>query len=82
MPTFYIIRHAHKEKGDFFNPRLRHQDEPISQQGQEESRRLWSYLCEKQISAIYISGYKRTGQTIEYVAKQLGITPVIDERLN
>ena len=82
MPTFYIIRHAHKEKGDFYNPRLRHQDEPISQQGQEQARKLWSYLCDQKISAIYISGYRRTGQTIEYVAKQLGITPVIDERLN
>lgn len=80
--TVYIIRHAHKEKGDFFNPRLRHQDEPISQMGQEQARKLWSYLCDKQISAIYISGYQRTGQTIAYVAEQLGITPVLDERLN
>ncbi len=31
--TFYIIRHAHKEQGNFYNPRLRHQDEPISQAG-------------------------------------------------
>ena len=23
MPTFYIIRHAHMELGDFYNPRLR-----------------------------------------------------------
>lgn len=82
MPIIYIIRHAHKEKGDFYNPRLRHQDEPISQQGREESLKLWSYLCDKQISAIYVSGYQRTAQTIEYVAKQLDITPVIDERLN
>src|SRR6266498_3235332 len=82
MPTFYIIRHAEKEKGDFYNPRLRQQDQPISQKGQEESRKLWSYLCDKQISAIYVSGYQRTGQTIEYVAKQVGIPPVIDERLN
>lgn len=82
MPTFYIIRHAHKEKGNSYNPRLRHQDEPINQQGQEEARKLWAYLCDKQISAIYVSGYQRTAQTIEYVARQLGITPVIDERLN
>jgi broad specificity phosphatase PhoE len=82
MTTVYIIRHAHKERGDFYNPRLRHQDQPISQQGQEESCKLWSYLCDKQISAIYVSGYQRTGQTIEHVAKQLGISPVIDERLN
>lgn len=82
MPTFYIIRHAHKEKGNFFNPRLRHQDEPISQVGQEQAGRLWSYLCDKHISAIYISGYQRTGQTIAYVAEQLGMTPIVDERLN
>lgn len=82
MPTFYIIRHAHKEKGDFYNPRLRHQDEPISQMGQEEARKLWLYLCDKEISAIYVSSYQRTRQTIEYVAQLLGIAPVIDERLN
>jgi broad specificity phosphatase PhoE len=82
MNSFYIVRHAHKEKGDFYNPRLRHQDEPISELGQEQSRRLWSYLCNKQISAIYISGYVRTAQTIEYVARQSGLIPVVDERLN
>ena len=80
--TVYIIRHAHKEKGEFFNSRLRHQDEPISQQGQEEARKLWSYLCDGRISAIYVSEYQRTAQTIEYVARQTGIAPVIDERLN
>jgi broad specificity phosphatase PhoE len=82
MTTCYIIRHAEKEKGDFYNPRLRHQDQPISQKGQAEALKLWSYLCDKGISAIYVSGYQRTGQTIEDAAKQLGITPVIDERLN
>ncbi|RPJ25199.1 MAG: histidine phosphatase family protein [Chloroflexi bacterium] len=82
MPSVYILRHAQKEKGDFYNPRLRHQDQPISQQGREESLKLWSYLCDKQISAIYVSGYQRTGQTIEHVAKQSGITPIADERLN
>jgi probable phosphoglycerate mutase len=82
MSTFYIIRHAHKEKGDFYNPRLRHRDQPISQKGREESRKLWSYLCDKNISAIYVSSYQRTAQTIEFVARQLGIAPIIDERLN
>jgi broad specificity phosphatase PhoE len=82
MPTFYIIRHAEKEKGGFYNPRLRHQDQPISQRGREASLKLWSYLCDKQIAAIYVSGYQRTGQTIEHVAQQLGITPVMDDRLN
>ena len=40
MPTFFIIRHAHKEHGDFYNPRLRHQDEPIGQMGHEASHNL------------------------------------------
>jgi broad specificity phosphatase PhoE len=82
MCIIYILRHAHKEKGNFINARLRHQDEPISERGQEEARKLWSYLCDKDISAIYTSGYLRTAQTIAYVAERAGIPPVIDERLN
>ena len=82
MTTFYIIRHAHKELGPYYHPRLRHQDEPISQQGQEEARKLWLYFCDRQILAIYVSGYQRTAQTIEHVAKQSAIAPTIDERLN
>lgn len=80
--TIYVIRHAEKNRGDFYNPHLRHQDEPISQEGQEQARKLWSYFCDKQISAIYISAYQRTCQTAEYVAQQSGICPIIDERLN
>ncbi len=80
--TVYIIRHAEKEKGEFRVPGLPHQDQPLSQKGREEAHKLWSYLCDKQISAIYVSRYQRTGQTIEYAAQQLGITPVVDDRLN
>ena len=82
MPTFHIIRHAQKEKGNFYNQHLRHQDEPISEQGQAQARKLWSYLCDKDISAIYVSGYQRTMQTIDDVARQLGMPPIVDERLN
>jgi len=82
MPIFYILRHAHKESGGFYNPRLRHQDEPISQRGKEEARKLWGYLCDKEISTIYVSAYQRTSQTIEYFAERSGIKPRMDERLN
>lgn len=82
MTTFYILRHAHKEFGGHYNPALRHQDEPITIQGREASHRLWSFFCDKEIPGIYISRYLRTAQTIEYVAAQLNITPVVDERLN
>lgn len=80
--TIYILRHAHKEQGDYYNSRLHHQDEPISHAGRADSLRLWPYLCDKQLSAIYISGYQRTAQTIEFVAEQSNLTPIVDERLN
>jgi broad specificity phosphatase PhoE len=82
MPTVYIIRHAEKEKGEFRVAGLPHQDQPLSQRGWEQSRKLWDYLCDKQIAAIYVSRYQRTTQTIEYVAEQLGITPLVDDRLD
>jgi broad specificity phosphatase PhoE len=82
MTTFYILRHAHKEIGDYYNPILRHQDEPITAKGKEAAHQLWPFFSDKQISAIYISCYLRTAQTIAHVASQLGIAPVVDERLN
>ncbi len=82
MTTFHIVRHAAKESGDFFDPRLRHQDEPISTQGRAEAQRLCAYFDGKAIAAIYISEYQRTRLTIEPVARQLNLSPLIDKRLN
>lgn len=82
MTTFYILRHADKESGDFYNIQLRHQDQPISQKGQLQAQKLVSFFSDKPISAIYISAYRRTGQTIEYVAQAHQLTPIMDERLN
>ena len=39
--AFYILRHADKEQGKFYNSRLRHQDEPISQRGCGDSLKFW-----------------------------------------
>jgi len=80
--SWYVLRHAEKERGGFYNPRLRHQDEPISQRGQEQAEKLVTYFAEKDISKIYISEYIRTGQTIAPVARHLGLTPLIDARLD
>ena len=82
MTTCYIIRHAAKERGDFFNPDLRHQDEPISAQGRVDAQKLGSYFDGQSIAAIYVSEYRRTLQTSEPVARLLNLTPVIDARLN
>ena len=78
----YFVRHAAKEKGDFFNIVLRHQDEPISTFGKKQSKKLHRYFKNKKISSIYVSSYIRTHQTIEFIAKRLHINPIIDARLN
>jgi broad specificity phosphatase PhoE len=82
MTTFYILRHADKESGDFYNPQLRHQDQPISQKGWLQAQKLAPFFADKPISAIYISEYRRTGQTIEYVAQAHQLTTIADARLN
>lgn len=78
----YIVRHGDKEQGEFFNPRLHHQDMPLSAQGREQAARLCAALADKPIAAIYVSAYQRTGQTIAPLADKLGIVPICDERLN
>lgn len=82
VTTVYIIRHAEKVKGDFYNPHLRHHDGPITANGKLESEKLWSYFSGKPVSAIYISEYLRTAQTAAHLADQLGLTPIVDKRLN
>jgi broad specificity phosphatase PhoE len=82
MMTWYILRHAEKEQGDFHNPRLRHQDQPLSARGRQDAQKLVTLFADKPIAAIYVSAYQRTWQTVSGVAEQLQLTPVIDERLN
>jgi broad specificity phosphatase PhoE len=79
---WYILRHADKAKGDFYNPQLRHQDEPLSQVGQEQAEKLVAYFADKGITRIYVSAYQRTGQTIAPISGHLKLLPIVDERLN
>ena len=79
---WYIIRHADKEQGDFYNPILRHQDQPISAKGRAEAQKLYSYFTNKPIAKIYVSEYVRTEQTIKYVAQKMKLSPIVDSRLN
>jgi broad specificity phosphatase PhoE len=80
--AFIIIRHGQKESGNYFNPVLRHQDSPLSKRGIEEAVKLASIFSKSYISAIYVSSYKRTYQTIEPLSRELGLAPIVDERLN
>lgn len=82
MATWFILRHAAKEVGDFYNPQLRHQDEPISYKGWVQAQKLPDYFVDKKISRIYVSAYQRTLQTASLVAQELSLTAIVDERLN
>ncbi len=79
---FYVVRHADKAKGDFHNPKLRHNDQPISALGRRQAAKLKRYFSKRRIDAIYVSEYVRTGQTIRSLAKKRGIVPMVDSRLN
>ncbi len=68
--------------GNYYNPHLRHQDEPLSVAGQQKARALVPFFSNKLIAAIYVSGYQRTWQTSEPLAQHLQLTPIVDERLN
>ena len=80
--TFYILRHGDKEEGQFRNPNVPLNDQPLSELGQKQARALVGFFADRQIAHIYVSAYQRTGQTIAYVAQHFGLTPIVDERLN
>jgi broad specificity phosphatase PhoE len=83
MFTCYVIRHADKlSTNDFYNPLLRHQDQPLSPKGEKDALGLVRYFEGKPIDAIYVSAYQRTRQTIAPVAVRQGVAPTIDARLN
>jgi len=79
---FYLVRHADKAKGDYFNPRLRHDDQPISTFGRKQASKILKYFHKLSIKSIYISEYIRTEQTARPLAIKLKISPIVDYRLN
>jgi len=78
----YVVRHGDREKGNYFNKYLKHQDEPLSESGETKAKMLCSYFKNINVSGIYTSEYLRTEQTAKYVAELKNITPKKDRRLN
>jgi broad specificity phosphatase PhoE len=79
---FYLVRHADKAKGDYFNPQLQHDDQPISTFGRKQASKIHKYFHKLSIKSIYVSEYIRTEQTARTLAKKLKIVPIVDYRLN
>lgn len=82
MIRFYLLRHADKAIGDYFNPRVKLNDQPISEFGFQQAAKLVGYFDGTVIQAIYVSEYTRTEQTVRPLARKLKITPVVEKRLN
>lgn len=80
--VWYFLRHAEKERGEFYNPQLRHQDRPLSVRGRADAQKLAAHFADKKLTAIYVSAYQRTLQTAESVAEFFHLIPIVDERLN
>jgi broad specificity phosphatase PhoE len=78
----YLLRHAEKEWGGYFNPALRHQDEPLTAHGRRQAQAWAEHFAGAALAGIYVSRYQRTGQTAEPIAQRLGLSPMVDERLN
>lgn len=78
----YFARHGDKARGDYFNPLLRHQDEPLTEEGVRKAVALAEYFAGREIGAVYASQYLRAGQTARYVAERKGLEVVRDGRLN
>lgn len=80
--TIFLVRHGHKAWGEFRNPRLRLNDQPLSARGRRQARRLARWLRGRGITAMAVSEYRRTGETARPLARRLWMTPVVDARLN
>ncbi len=81
MTTFLLIRHAaHSLLGHTIVGRM--PGVHLSEEGQEQARRLAERLADVPIRAIYTSPLERARETTEPLARSLGQQPQICEQIN
>ena len=80
----YFERHEDKAKGDFYNGRLKIQDEPLSESGKRDALNIARYFSDIPVSKIYASEYIRAQQTALYLplAKKKGLIAIVEARVN
>jgi broad specificity phosphatase PhoE len=77
-----LVRHGDKEKGDFKNSGLGHNDQPLSALGLAQARILAEYLSGFRPESVFASRYVRTFQTLEPFAVPRGLPIKIEPRLD
>lgn len=68
-PVYHVVRHLHTPEGQ--------RDPDLLPEGQAAAQRLAAMLASEPPAIIYVSHYKRTGQTAAPIAARLGLTPVV-----
>lgn len=74
MTTVYFIRHAQSARFEC-EDRVR----PLTEEGLADTKQVTAALCDKGITHILSSPYKRTLQTVEDLAQTLGLNVETDE---
>ena len=77
-----MVRLADKAKGDFYNPRLRHNDQSIGTFGRRQATKLRKYFSKRPLDVIYVSEYIRTKHTFRSLEIKCKLIPIVDHRLN
>ncbi len=82
----YFVRHGNKEKSEgydhYYNETLNIMDEPLSDKGKEDARKIAAYFKDIDIKSIYVSQYVRTHQTAAPTADAKGLGVIEDARVN
>jgi len=69
QPTYFVMRHLHTPEGQ--------RDPDLTAQGQAAALQLAGMLAGERLAAIYVSSFKRSGQTAAPLAARLGLTPIV-----
>ncbi|HYK66363.1 MAG TPA: histidine phosphatase family protein [Streptosporangiaceae bacterium] len=79
-----LVRHGQSQAyvdGNLFDLIDGQGDPPLSDDGQEQARRVGARLADLGIDAIYVSTMRRTAQTAAPLAAVLGLTPAVEAGL-
>ncbi len=77
--TLVLVRHAEPVPQD--DPRFEQNDRPLSAEGRRQAEQLADELAGLGIEQVYTSPYPRAMQTVEPLARRLGLDPVVVEDL-
>lgn len=80
--SVFVIRHAEKERGEFYSGGVRFNDQPLTAAGRKQAKRLAEFFDLIDLASIRVSEYRRTIETADPMAKRKGLVPIVDRRLN